>query len=96
MTEQCQPMYQCHDCGVSEGEFHHPGCDMERCPFCGDQLISCGCCYELLGIDISKGTWAYSHGLKDGQQVQWDRMLKEKGLVQHAILGITGLKIWLG
>lgn len=33
----------CHDCGVQPGGFHHPGCDMERCPKCSRQLISCGC-----------------------------------------------------
>lgn len=33
----------CHDCGAKEGEFHDPGCDMEQCPFCSGQLISCDC-----------------------------------------------------
>lgn len=35
---------KCHDCGVSPGELHSPGCDTERCPCCFRQLISCGCC----------------------------------------------------
>lgn len=34
---------RCHDCNVAPNGFHHPGCDMERCPACGGQLISCGC-----------------------------------------------------
>ena len=73
----------CHDCGCQEGELHLPGCDMERCPFCLNQLISCNCCYEHLGIDVSKGTWAYSHGLTDEQSKEWDKMLTAKGLIPY-------------
>jgi hypothetical protein len=35
--------HRCHDCNIMRGGKHHPGCDMERCPKCGGQLISCGC-----------------------------------------------------
>lgn len=33
----------CHDCGATFGQYHTEGCDMERCPCCGGQLISCDC-----------------------------------------------------
>jgi hypothetical protein len=34
---------RCGDCGVVVGGFHHFGCDMEQCPRCGRQLITCDC-----------------------------------------------------
>ena len=33
----------CHDCNARPGALHHYGCDMERCPVCEGQLISCDC-----------------------------------------------------
>ena len=35
--------HRCHDCNIKRGGLHHPGCDMERCPKCGGQIISCDC-----------------------------------------------------
>lgn len=34
---------RCHDCNCLLGEKHYDGCDMDECPKCHGQLISCGC-----------------------------------------------------
>jgi hypothetical protein len=33
----------CHDCRVVRGQLHVPSCDVEQCPACGDQAITCDC-----------------------------------------------------
>jgi HEPN domain-containing protein len=38
--------YSCHDCAVLAGEYHVFHCDMEACPRCFAQLISCGCAWD--------------------------------------------------
>ena len=49
---------RCGDCGVRPGGFHHRGCDMEECPRCFGQLISCGCDEsELTADDMAEGTF---------------------------------------
>jgi hypothetical protein len=40
--------HSCHDCRVIKGEFHVPGCDAERCPVCGGQLLGCDCSFDEL------------------------------------------------
>lgn len=34
---------RCPDCGVLPGSVHHHGCDMEQCPRCSRQSITCDC-----------------------------------------------------
>lgn len=41
--EHGAPAPLCHDCAVIPGQLHVPGCDMEECPKCHGQAISCGC-----------------------------------------------------
>jgi hypothetical protein len=36
----------CGDCGVLKGEFHVPSCDVEECPACHGQLITCDCEFD--------------------------------------------------
>lgn len=47
-THRGQP---CHDCGVGVGGYHHFGCDWERCPHCGGQLITCQCADEIVVVE---------------------------------------------
>jgi len=37
------PGERCGDCGAMVGGIHHWGCDCERCPVCGGQMIGCDC-----------------------------------------------------
>mgnify|MGYP001611664044 CR=1 FL=1 len=41
---------RCHDCGIvnTPCHVHHYECDIERCPKCGGQLLSCGCREEFI------------------------------------------------
>lgn len=75
----------CHDCLVGEGQVHEFNCDMEKCPFCGWQLISCDCVYEKLSLDCSKGSWTYKHGLTHNQEEQWLEILERKGRVPYIV-----------
>lgn len=42
----------CDDCGARSGGFHHPGCDLERCPMCRGQALSCECSMAALQDEL--------------------------------------------
>ncbi|MFW6323632.1 MAG: hypothetical protein ACOC0U_01085 [Desulfovibrionales bacterium] len=37
---------RCPRCNVEEGGMHHPGCELDECPRCRNQYISCACTDE--------------------------------------------------
>ena len=77
----------CHDCATPEGAFHLPGCDMEICPFCSGQLLSCDCRYRLLGFDPNKLATShpkiYQEGLPDELEDAFELLLKIRGRIRY-------------
>lgn len=70
---------RCHDCNVVKGSYHHSGCDVERCPKCGGQLITCDCNSELHGdsIEIKE----YNEEIKKFK-VLWGREFRNTELIE--------------
>ena len=47
---------RCMDCHIlnKEGNIHHFGCEVEKCPICGGQLVYCDCDIELDAVEKEK------------------------------------------
>ncbi len=39
--------FDCPGCGAQSGRPHQPDCEVEQCPACGWQRLSCGCGQEI-------------------------------------------------
>jgi hypothetical protein len=44
--EYATKVLRCGDCATTPGNYHHAGCDIEECPRCGGQILSCDCLIE--------------------------------------------------
>lgn len=64
-----RPSTPCPDCGALPGDMHTIMCDVERCPHCGDQLISCGCECDLTKPRLPwTGEWP---GVMECREFDW-------------------------
>lgn len=67
-------------CGAKLGETHVPGCSIDRCPFCGVQMLQDDCCYEFFGIDVINMEEThpdiFHNGLPDEMDEKWEEHLR--------------------
>lgn len=70
----------CPDCGARAGEQHMDGCDVERCPDCGGQMISCDCVGD---IEMPRLPWTGEWpGVMECRELGWySKMVPGKGWV---------------
>jgi hypothetical protein len=65
----------CPGCNAVTGELHELGCPVERCPWCGGQLIHCPCRFERLEIDFLNSTV---------DLLRLEELLNEQGRVSYS------------
>jgi len=70
--EKEKEKYTCGDCGRKTGQNHAEGCDIERCPKCNGQLLSCDCSFPYMSSDELY--------LLDEKGVKWKRFLVQSSI----------------
>lgn len=80
-TDELPVIRSCPDCGVNPGELHNDWCDVERCPNCGGQLISCVCEGDFVKARLPwTGEWP---GVMECREFGWySKMVAGKGWVR--------------
>jgi len=73
----------CPDCAVKVGEKHQHGCDVQRCPLCEGQLLSCSCVYKVNGMDPATlerdHEKVYGEGPTEEMWAKFDAEVEKKG-----------------
>lgn len=71
-------MKPCGGCGASVGALHSSGCDVERCPRCGGQSISCDCIYEYVSDAMPRHAqhWKGTREVVVGRDL-WDELQRK-------------------
>jgi hypothetical protein len=63
------PHKNCPVCGAGPGTTHQADCEVERCPNCGGQLVSCSCMQELIICRLPwSGDWP---GTEECREFGW-------------------------
>lgn len=79
----------CPDCGCETGSLHELYCLKERCPFCGNQLASCGCMKTVLELSPEQKDVvdAYEDDSEEPLRSilrRWEKALARKGRVPYS------------
>ena len=78
--------YRCPEGLRVEGELHESFCLKEPCPFCGGQLVSCPCIFEVLKL-TPEDTRVVEDYVDDsveplvGVNERWEKALGKKGRI---------------
>jgi len=68
----------CHDCAVVAGSYHVPSCDVEECPNCHEQAISCGCDYSAETSEIQAERLHVKKFRERKPLSFWDKLMGKK------------------